>query len=210
MNLIEAVHRRLRRPTATLHGYDEPELVDLIFRKTVAFQPKELWAEVVGAASVLDFGGGCGLHYKEANSTSVRWAVVETPAMAARAEELATDKLRFFTSISDAAAWLGPIDVMHSNSALQYSPAPAWELQQLCALRAKLMLWSRLSLSFGSTEREIQTSRLGDNGPGRIQMTEEKTINIERTKIPESEFLAAHHDYTLCARGADWFRFALK
>lgn len=51
------------------------------------------------------------------------WAVVETPAMTARASELATDRLRFFTDIDGAAEWLGYVDVMHSNCALQYPDA---------------------------------------------------------------------------------------
>jgi hypothetical protein len=44
---------------------------------------------------VLDFGGACGLHYKQAQMPDVRRAVVETPAMVTRAAEIATDKLRF-------------------------------------------------------------------------------------------------------------------
>jgi putative methyltransferase (TIGR04325 family) len=112
-DVMTAIARPLFPPAETLDGYEHSELVDVIFRKTVAFAPRDMWPEMAGAATVLDFGGACGLHYKQAQSSSVRWAVVETPAMAERARALASDKLRFFTSISDAAAWLGPIDVMH-------------------------------------------------------------------------------------------------
>jgi putative methyltransferase (TIGR04325 family) len=113
---------------------------------------------MMGASTVLDFGGACGLHYKlvSIQSPDIRWAVVETPAMVKRAAELATDKLQFFTSIDAAADWLGPVDVMHSNGALQYT--------QLCGLGAQTMVWDRVYL--GERETEIQVSHLANNGPG--------------------------------------------
>ena len=124
--------------------------------------------KLVGVSSVLDFGGGCGQHYKLAKRQwpDLHWAVVETSAMARRASELATDKLRFFTDIQSAAEWLGAIDVMHSNSALQYHPDPVETLRRLCSLKATRMLWDRLALSQSHIEREEQVSFLGDNGPG--------------------------------------------
>jgi hypothetical protein len=60
-------------------------------------------AEIAVASSVLDFGGGCGIHYKQAKSPDVRWAVVETRMMVDRASELATDKLKFFADIAEHA-----------------------------------------------------------------------------------------------------------
>jgi hypothetical protein len=211
-HILAAIKRRLIPPTETLEGYDEPELVDVIFKKTKSYEPAGTWPEMAGASSVLDFGGGCGLHYKLAmhQSPSIRWAVVETPAMIRRASELATDKLHFFPDVASAAAWLGSIDVMHSNSALQYTAAPEETLRQLCLLRAKKMLWLRLSLSNSSVEREIQSSWLGDNGPGSLPGLKEKTVRYTRTRIPEATFLAAHKDYSLSERGPDWFHFSLK
>jgi hypothetical protein len=49
------------------------------------------------------------------------------------------------------------------------------------------MLWERLSLSVGSVEGEIQSSRLSDNGPGRLRV-KEKILKYERIKFPEPEF----------------------
>jgi putative methyltransferase (TIGR04325 family) len=207
--LITALRRRLVPITGTLEGYEDPELVEVVFKKTIAYQPQEPWPEMIGVSSVLDFGGGCGLHYKQAQSPDAKWAVVETPAMIARASELATDNLRFFTSIADAANWLESVDVMYSNSVLQYTPEPRQTLNQLCSLRAKKMLWERLTLSTGSVEREIQASRLSDNGPGRLRV-KEKIVKYERIKLPESDFLAAHSNYELVERGTDWFRFLLR
>lgn len=210
--LVSAIRRRLFQPTETLDGYEEPELVEVIFKKTKTYNPQGTWPEMIGVSSVLDFGGGCGLHYKLAShqSPGIRWAIVETPVMIQRATEFSSDKLRFFSDITEAADWLGRIDVMHSNSALQYTPDPEETLAQLCALRAKKMLWLRLSLSESSVEREIQSSLLGDNGPGSLAGLKEKTVRYVRTKIPERKFLDAHGDYTLSERGTDWFTFVLR
>src|SRR4051812_42547183 len=101
-------------PLKTLRGYRHPELVEMVFQKTLAYQPVEAWPEMVGVSTVLDFGGGCGRHYQDAvgSSPNIRWAVVETEPMVRRAKELETDKLGFFSDIREAAAWLGDIDVV--------------------------------------------------------------------------------------------------
>ncbi len=193
--------------TETLKGYEHPELVEVIFRKTLAYEPKANWSEMDGVSTVLDFGGGCGLHYKEANSKTVRWAVVETPAMVARAKDLATDRLQFFTDIDGAARWLGPIDVMHSDGALQYADDPASTLKQLCALGAQRMLWKRVALSEGEPKQELQSSRLADNGPGRLRGASTKSVKYIRTAIPISTFLAAHDGYDLIEHHEVYFLF---
>lgn len=205
--LISAVKRRLFRPSETIEGYEQPELIDVIFRKTVAYQPDKT-LDIGAARSVLDFGGGCGLHYKEAGSPAVRWAVVETAAMVEKASQLSTQRLRFFTNINDATAWLGTIDLMHSNGALQCTPNPEQALLALCGLGAKKMNWSRLFLS-NEPKQEIQSSFLGDNGPGSISVRE-KTVLYERKAISEAAFLSAHSQHQLIERGSDWFRFKFK
>jgi hypothetical protein len=210
MGLISAVARRLFPPTETIDGYEQPELIEIIFRKTLAYEPKGDWPEMQGVSSVLDFGGGCGLHYKQAKSSTARWAVVETPAMVERAKELATEKLQFFANISDAARWLGGVEKVHSNGSLQYAPDPERALEQLCAVRAKKMHWDRTALSKNGFARETQSSLLGDNGPGPSPPIREKSVRYTMTRIPEQTFLDAHRDYTIDARGPDWFRFSLK
>lgn len=194
-------------PAETLHGYENPELIDTIFRKTVAYEPTEPWPEMEGVNSVLDFGGACGRHYKEAkrHSSTIRWAVVETPAMVARAVELEMPQLKFFTSIKTAADWLGAIDVVHSNGALQYVPNPIHSVRDLCELGAQRILWRRLFIGDGA--RIAQISNLADNGPGRLNAPRKK-VSYERTAIRETEFLDAHRKYKLVRRGDDWFDFA--
>lgn len=200
--------RRLRRllVSETISGYENPELVEVVFQKTFAYSPTKDWPEIANVRTVLDFGGGCGIHYKEATrvAPSILWAVVETPAMALRAKELETDRLRFFDSIDSAVSWLGPPDTVHSNGALQYTPNPIEVLRNLCALQAKTMLWYRVLL--GQPVKELQSSFLGDNGPGSISLKEKK-VDYQRERISEQAFLAAHSGYRLAERGTDWFRF---
>lgn len=190
-------------PSETLHGYENPELVETVFRKTIAYRPNKPWPEMENASAVLDFGGGCGIHYKQANHQTVRWAVVETPAMVNRAKMLETYHLKFFTDINEAAAWLGPVDVMHSNGAVQYAPDPLCVVRKLCGLKAQRMLWSRLFLGDGA---DTQISRLQDNGPGKL-MTPRKKVAYPFQRIPRADFIAAHEDYRLTDNGADWFNF---
>ena len=196
--------------TETLTGYQHPDVVDVVFAKTMAYEPQIEWPEIAGASTVLDFGGACGRHYKEARLTApdVRWAVVETPAMVGRAKEIETENLRFFTSIPNAADWLGSIDVMHSNGAIQFAPQPPQTIAQLCGLRAAKLLWYRINFS-DSADMTIQVSRLADHGPNRMRGVRNANVIVEHSRIKETDFLAAHSGYHLAARGEDWFRFTI-
>jgi putative methyltransferase (TIGR04325 family) len=199
--------RRLLRmlPAEQIEGYEHPDLIEAVFRKTLAYEPDAPWPEIGSPRTVLDFGGGCGLHYKQAQLRDVRWAVVETGAMVDRSRPLETDRLRFFTGIAEAMCWLGNIDLMHSNGALQYTPKPLLTLEQLCGLGARRMLWHRCFLSDDSvTERQV--SRLQDNGPNTVGV-KQATLSVERAAIPEAAFLRAHRGYSLDRRGPDWFDF---
>jgi putative methyltransferase (TIGR04325 family) len=191
-------------PSETLHGYENPELVETIFRKTIAYRPTKPWPEMESAGTVLDFGGGCGIHYKQANHQTVRWAVVETPAMVNRAKILETYHLKFFTDIDAATAWLGHIDAVHSNGAIQYTPEPLATVRKLASIGARRMLWFRLFLGEGT---ETQISRLQDNGPGHIEIARKK-VAYDFTRVSRSDFLAAHEGYRVVAGGVDWFKFS--
>ena len=204
-------------PTDVLEGYENPELIEMMFRKARDFSPTHRWQEFAGRSTVLDFGGGFGQHYKCATplSPDVRWAVVETPAMVARAAALTSDKLRFFASVQDAADWLGPIDLMHSDGALHYSPDPVAALRRLCAVGAKEMLWKRTFLSqTDRTEVEDQVSRLDENGPRvaseRGLTVSRKLVRYRTTRMPQAAFLAMHSAYELVERSESNFRFAMK
>jgi putative methyltransferase (TIGR04325 family) len=194
MNIVAKVLRRLSRPSETLYGYEHPELIEVIFQKTLAYEPGTAWSET--AKTVLDFGGGCGLHYKEAAMPEVRWAVVETPAMARRAKELETDRLRFFYDIREAADWLGDVNLVHSCGALQFTPSPVTTLEELCGLGAEAMLWRRANTYLGDkVTATIQRSRLADNGPGFTTRVANKEVQYPATQIPVATFREIHDRY---------------
>lgn len=208
--IVAAIVRRVSPPVETIVGYEHPDLIETVFRKTLSYAaPPPLHLD---AATVLDFGGGCGIHYLQAQDQAVRWAIVETPAMVERAAELATDRLRFFTDIAEAAAWLGDVDVMHSNGALQYTPDPVGKLTQLCAIRARRMHWDRISLSTTDQPEEIDDlSLLGASGPGKsLVRIKDKAVSLAHIKVPVRIFIEAHRGYDLVVRGADFFRFNVK
>jgi hypothetical protein len=186
--------------SGTLRGYDDPELVEFIFRKTRHFRSAEPWPEMEGVSSVLDFGGGLGLHYHRArrHSPGIRWAVVETPEMCARAAELATDRLAFFHDVEGAAAWLGGPEIVYSNGVLQFTSEPLQNLANLCKLGVPKMIWQRVLLSSEGYQRQSQISLLSENGPGFS--FSRRRVEYDVTRIPERVFLEAHLGYRLTLR----------
>lgn len=209
---LRAFRRLTPMPAASIEGYEHEDLVETVYRKTVAYKADGPSLELFGARKVLDFGGGCGAHYKEAKSETVRWAVVETQAMVSRAVDLQTDSLRFFTDVKAAATWLGSVELMHSSGAVQFTPDPIATVRQLCGLGAHTMMWRRLWL--GGSAPEIQLSRLADNGPGRLNGRSDKTVKYERRPMQEDHFIAAHDAYQLVSREGDRegaaFRFQIR
>jgi hypothetical protein len=207
MSLIRRLSRRFFLPSGqAIEGYENDELVDTIFRKTVAYDPKGEWALVSDIKTVLDFGGGAGLHYKLARlqNPHIRWAVVETQAMVRRASELATDRLKFFSDVDKAADWLNDVELVHSNGAIQYVPNPIETVRSLCAVRPAAIVWRRVPTNDGAAEvREVQTSFLSDNGPGWLPSVSDKVVRYERCRIPVEPFLMAHEGYDMTERSSD-------
>ena len=73
--LVRRLRRKLLPPRRVIEGYEHDQLVETIFQKTRAYQPEGTWPLMAGVTAVLDFGGGCGLHYKLAQlqSPKIRW-----------------------------------------------------------------------------------------------------------------------------------------
>ena len=61
MTFIQRVKRKLLPPREVVQGYENPELVETIFLKTINYNPDSDWPLVAGINTVLDFGGGAGL-----------------------------------------------------------------------------------------------------------------------------------------------------
>ena len=216
MNLMHKLQRKLFPPREVIEGYENDELVETIFRKTVAYEPTGDWPLVAGVKTVIDFGGGAGLHYKLARQQSpdIRWAVVETPAMVRRARELATNRLMFFSDIDKAADWLRDVELMHSNGAIQYVADAIETIRTLCATRPATMMWHRVPISDAEVEPEVQTSFLSENGPGSLSTAKHKLFKYARNRIPDAAFVAAHAGYRVTERipdprehGTQQFRF---
>jgi putative methyltransferase (TIGR04325 family) len=220
-----------------LVGYEAPELVDVVFRKTVALDRDALWGLPESSATdltglgvlfaarttrrhplrVLDFGGACGLHYRVVRTMfpdlSLKWAVVETPAMAKRAQELATDELGFFASIDAAATHLGGVDLVHSAGTIQYLEDPLRGARQLCSLGAAVLLWTRMTtaLTQGDGDRSMQSSRLVANGPGPAPHgTRDRDVEYQVTRVAERDFMALHSAYDLAWRFGDSSAFLFR
>lgn len=173
-------------------GYENDELVDVIIAKTIAFAvdletskflPTEKASTLLGLVSasqvsdlrVLDFGGGAGADFFSARkilgaNVSLKWNVVETPAMVSKARHsVRNPELTFFTEIQDAAQDLGRIDLIFSNSSLPYSPSPMNSLAELIKLGASFIYITRTLLAESDeTIHTVQTSRLANNGPGPL------------------------------------------
>ena len=125
---------------------------------------------------VLDFGGGGGYHYTIArvalgNGKSLKWNVIETPAMVKEAQRITDGNLKFFDNITDAKSDLGSVDLVFTSSALQYCPNPLKCLKELTEVGAKYLFITRTP--FGDSDKSlisIQESNLSDNGPGPLPL----------------------------------------
>ena len=123
--------------------------------------------------------------------------------MARRARQLATNRLMFFSDIREAADWLGEVELMHSNGAIQYVPDAIETIRTLCATQPAAMAWYRVPISDDNARAEVQTSFLSDNGPGSLPASKDKLVKYARNWIPAPAFLAAHDGYRVAERSSD-------
>jgi putative methyltransferase (TIGR04325 family) len=167
-------------------GYNDADIADVIAYKTALpvdsrqFAPEQainsILAIGIAAAAitdrpltVLDFGGGCGFHYFRvvaAVSTPLRWAVVETPTMALRAQRLSQGNFEVFTDVAAAAAALGHIDLVHASGSIQYVPEPLATVKALAALHPRYFALLRFPWWRGPPTVGVQPSALAGNGIG--------------------------------------------
>ncbi len=118
---------------------------------------------------VLDFGGGCGIHYFAARSAFIaplHWAVVESRIMADRARTIGAGQFEAYDQITSAASALGRVDLVHASSAIQYVPEPMASLEALIGLRAPYFLLARFPVWAGQPLVGVQESMLANNGIG--------------------------------------------
>lgn len=176
----------------TRDGYENTDIVNVVVEKTKRYRdglsaknsPVQLKANDAYSLcsllaawgsdeiNVLDFGGAAGAHYFAAravlpSSCRLNWVVVETSAMAEKAQVLANEELRFSNDITQSAASLGRLDVLHTSGTLQCVEKPYEFLEKLISVSAKHIMFSRLGLTQGNSEViTIHESWLSWNGPG--------------------------------------------
>lgn len=199
-------------------GYDDADIAEVIAFKTaqriepLAVAPEQALNSIIAVGiagadapnrqlKVLDFGGGCGFHYfrvTAAMRTPLKWAIVETPAMAASAARLGQNCFRAFTAIGDANAALGGVDLVHASSAIQYVPDPPAILSQLAALRSRYVLLARLPHWREPTVVGVQVSKLSENGIGPMPPgVQDREIRYPVTFMNLDDILRIFGDYNV-------------
>jgi putative methyltransferase (TIGR04325 family) len=210
---LKAMAASLARP---ITDYEAEALTDFVYQKTLAFNRataldfdmgSERLLLAIGMAlagttrgepcRVLDFGGACGAHHKLAtllfDDVVFHWAVVETPSMVRKARAFERQQLKFFEDMTSARAWLGSIDLVNSNSVLQYVKDPLQTVGQLLELSPKIVLWERLMLSNGATHADKQRTMLFNHGPGAVPRGfRNRPVVNDIVRLSRADFLAAH------------------
>jgi putative methyltransferase (TIGR04325 family) len=173
-----------------LNSTAHPKLNFILLRPLIVFALKK-----DRKLGVLDLGGGGGTHYLVArkcisSEVELQWAVVETPAMVTEAQCLSNSELSFFESLDSAAKHLDTIDIAIASGVFPYFEDPLRALSEFLDVGAEFILITRTALS-NSTEalKEIQTSRLKDNGPGDLPAGfEDEEIRYPATIVSKIAF----------------------
>ena len=161
---------------------------------------------------ILDFGGGAGFHYLVTRATQnadvlFDWRVVETPALARAATDLADGQVSFHSSIDEAVAtWDSPPDLTFASGVLQCVPDPLSFTQKLVDLSASVLFITRTNFSTDSKTRSIiQHSTLSINGPGPLPPGfNDAALAFPATFVPKAQVeKVLMSKYTIAARIAE-------
>jgi putative methyltransferase (TIGR04325 family) len=152
--VVAKVSQQTRELRQRVSGADAPSLDARVFQNlaaTLVAMGETAQAE----RSVLDFGGGLGIHYFHlrrylGRRSPLRWVVCETVPMAEEgAKNFASDELSFISTLEQAP---GPFDVLISSGALQCVPEPTETLVKHAALSSHV-LFNRLPLIESDRDR---------------------------------------------------------
>jgi putative methyltransferase (TIGR04325 family) len=163
-------------------GYEESDIVRVVFEKTVAYRDllertptvsvssteafglvsiAYHWARVSNGEkqrlNVIDFGGACGMHYFAFRKVlgpevALRWFVVETTAMHNMGRQLENRELRFFDDLAVATAEIGDIDLLYTSGTIQCVERPYHVLGTIRDSRPRLVLFNRLALTLNNDD----------------------------------------------------------
>lgn len=144
---------------------------------------------------VLDFGGGCGLHYHCIKAlvpgVALRWCVVETPTTVERAAATFQDEdLCFVTSIEDGMGKLGGCDIVYASGSLPYVADPEETLRRLLVLAAPFFILARFPVYGGDRCVGVQAAMLSQHGPGPFPPgIPDRQVRYPVTFLPKAEVM---------------------
>lgn len=187
--VMDRIQRVLKRNQEYEIGYENDKLIDLIIEKNLNIRSTREIPQIDGnffrtvAAiglvnnnnsnlRVFDFGGGAGHHLEAARRAfpekSFTWVVAETPALVAAATQRIHDQSLQFISGIDSLSALEQFDIVHSNSAVQYTQNPIKTIEELFTLNSPIFVLTRVPLSLTESQIEyVQVSNMSQNGPGK-------------------------------------------
>jgi putative methyltransferase (TIGR04325 family) len=188
MELIEKIFPDFASALAECgDGYNDSDIAKVITFKTAEMKDGigMLWPEqltntilAVGIAGanltqrplrVLDFGGGCGVHYfavKSAFVAPLHWAIVESRIMVNNAKAISAGQFEAYDQITAAVSALGCVDLVHASSTIQYVPEPTASLDALIGLGAPYFMLARFPIWTEQPIVGVQTTTLESNGIG--------------------------------------------
>jgi len=155
LSIVETVSQRTREIRERSSARAASQLVDGRVLQNLAATLLAISTVPRRRLSVLDFGGGLGIHYFQLGpflpaGVEVSWLVCETTAMAAEGRErFASNGLKFVSSLDEAQ---GPFDVVISSGAIQCVPDPTETLAKHAAVSDQL-LFNRLPLTASARDR---------------------------------------------------------
>lgn len=172
-----------------VNSYTDPEVVKILLEKTKIFLEETEFnsqlndsdlqimviqkvANLKNGSVVIDFGGGAGIHYgnfkRNFPEIDINWIVIETDELVKQAKVLENSELAFSSSLSQAVKSFDEIDLVFSDSALQYCSNPISILNQLIETKPKNVILSRVMMTESSSYASYQTSMMSKNGPGKL------------------------------------------
>ena len=187
-------------------GYENEKLINLIIEKNLLIKRNIVFSHIdenyfrtisaIGFADsnnstmrVLDFGGGAGHHLEIARSAfpgkNFLWTIVETPALVNAANLRIQDEALDFVSSIETISRLEYFDIVHSNSAVQYTENPLVTIESLFAINSPVFFLTRVPLNLKERHIEyIQVSNMAQNGPGKTSLDFKNSKIGYVTKIP--------------------------
>ena len=171
-------------------SYNDVELAEYVYRKTKHYAKKLKKQKLLNPSydflmlicivlatrrrkvNIVDFGGGAGKHYYEANSffsdydISFSWNIIETETMCSICKNIESEELKYFKNLDSFISHnKNKVDIVFSDSVLPFLRDPYDTLEDILTLNPDYLLLSRIHTSPKAEILAVQTSRFDVNGP---------------------------------------------